>query len=45
MNTDLLSIILLVAFIILNIAKRLHTAYLIVHINTEEKCVNDFRMQ
>lgn len=45
MNTNLLSIILLAAFIVVNIAKRLHTAYLIAQINTQEKIENDLQMQ
>jgi hypothetical protein len=45
MNTNLLAIILLAAFIVVNIAKRLHTAYLFAHINTQEKFENDLQMQ
>lgn len=45
MNTNLLAIILLAAFIVVNIAKRLHTTYLIAHINKQAKFENDLQMQ
>lgn len=37
MNTNLLTIILLTAFLLLNIVKRLHTAYLITNLIKQQK--------
>jgi len=45
MNTNLLAIVLLTTFIVVNIVKRLHTAYLIAYINTGAKFSKDLQMQ